>query len=239
MKKFWLIIPTYNESGNITELLKRLRCVSQDMNILVVDDNSPDQTADVVRQLQIKDRFLHLIVRPNKQGLGSAYRMGFDYALNKEAQVVGQMDADLSHRPEDVPKLLNKLDSGYEVVIGSRRCLEGRIVGWGWYRKLASWLANFLARLVLGLKTKDVTAGFRLYTRSALQKINWRSVKSNGYAWQEEMIFLAEQAGLKIVEAPVVFVDRQKGKSKLGWGEVYLFFQIIVHLRINKNKTPA
>ncbi|MBU1039085.1 polyprenol monophosphomannose synthase [Patescibacteria group bacterium] len=232
MKDFWLIIPTYNEADNIGELIKRLCGIFCQCSILVVDDNSPDGTADLVRQTQKQFENIYLLVRPGKLGLGSAYQTGFTYALEKGALVVGQMDADFSHAPEDLFKLIDKIESGYEVVIGSRRVRGGGIVGWGWWRCFTSYSANALARKVLSLKTKDVTAGFRLYSRSALLKIDWVNIKSNGYAWQEEILFLCEKAGLKVAEVPVLFVDRERGKSKLGLSEVFNFFKVIIKLVI-------
>ncbi|MFZ5391264.1 MAG: polyprenol monophosphomannose synthase [Patescibacteria group bacterium] len=234
MKDLWLVIPTYNESANIIELINRLRLISFDIGILIVDDNSPDGTANLVKQKQQQDEFLHLLIRPDKLGLGSAYQLGFDYALARGALVVGQMDADLSHQPEDLPKLIDKIKNGYDVVIGSRRVSGGGIVGWGWYRRSASYSANWLARRVLGLRTKDVTAGFRLYSKLALQEIDWQRVKSNGYAWQEEMIFWAERADLKIIEVPVLFIDRTQGTSKLGGREIFSFFWTVIRLFRNK-----
>lgn len=232
--KIWLIIPTYNEAGNIAGLLTALLALPLDLSVVVVDDNSPDQTAAAVKVLRGKYSRLYLMERPRKLGLGSAYRAGFKFALEHGAEVVGEMDADWSHSPFDVLRLVAAFRSGAEVVIGSRRIKGGQIIGWAWYRHFMSFGATTFARLVLGLTTKDITAGFRLYTKGALNKIPWQSVQSDGYAWQEEMVFLGEQAGLKIVEVPVVFADRQHGKSKLTLKDVFEFFLTVLRLRFGR-----
>jgi dolichol-phosphate mannosyltransferase len=234
MFNVWLIIPTYNESANIKELLVRLFAVCPRVKILVVDDNSPDQTANLVENLIKNYPHLYLLHRAGKLGLGSAYREGFKYALARQAEVVGEMDADFSHKPEDLPKLLSAIGAGADVVIGSRKIKGGRVIGWGWRRKVMSWGAMTIARIILGLKTKDVTAGFRLYTKNSLSQIPWEQVKSNGYAWQEEMVYLCEQANLKIQEVPVVFEDRKFGSSKLGSKQILEFFIIMLRLKLGK-----
>jgi dolichol-phosphate mannosyltransferase len=234
MFNIWVVIPTYNESANIKILIERLFAICPEIKILVVDDNSPDQTASLVEGLIKKYSNLYLLRRAGKLGLGSAYREGFKYSLTRGAEVVGEMDADFSHKPEDLPKLLSAIEAGAEVAIGSRKVKGGQVVGWGWGRKLMSWGAMTTARVVLGLKTKDVTAGFRLYTQKALGRIFWEQVKSDGYAWQEEMIYLCEQANLKIQEVPVIFEDRKFGSSKLGPKQILEFFAIIFRLKFGK-----
>ncbi|MFA4818276.1 MAG: polyprenol monophosphomannose synthase [Patescibacteria group bacterium] len=232
--KIWLIIPTYNEKSTIIQLLEALFGLPLELSILVVDDNSPDQTAQLVQSAQSQYKNLHLVKRPAKLGLGSAYRFGFDYALHRGAEAVGQMDADWSHQPVDVLKLLAAINNGGDAAIGSRRVTGGEISGWNWRRHFMSRGATWLARLVLRLKTQDITAGFRFYTKAALSRIPWSQVKSEGYAWQEETIFLCEQAGLKIIEVPVKFVDRQQGQSKLGLRDVVEFFKAVFRLKLVK-----
>ncbi len=229
--KIWLIIPTYNEAGNIAGLLTALLALPLDLSVVVVDDNSPDQTAAAVKVLRGKYSRLYLMERPRKLGLGSAYRAGFKFALERGAEAVGEIDADWSHNPADVLRLVAALKSGAEVAIGSRRIAGGRIIGWSWPRHFMSFGAMTFARLVLGLKTKDITAGFRLYAKGALDKIPWQKIKSDGYAWQEEMIFLSERLDLRIMEVPVVFKDRQRGKSKLKLQDVIEFFLTVLRLR--------
>ncbi len=236
MGTVWIVVPTYNERLNITELIARTFAALPMCQLLIVDDNSPDGTGVLVRELQAQHHNLHLLERSGKQGLGSAYRAGFRYALEHGAGVVGEMDADLSHNPADLPRLLNAVERGADVVIGSRRVPGGRVVGWSWHRHLMSWGAMALARAALGLTTHDVTSGFRLYTKKALTAIPWAKVKSDGYAWQEELLFLCERAGLGVAEVPVVFVDRSSGVSKLNIGNVIEFFATVLRLKRSLQK---
>lgn len=233
MAQLWVVIPTYNEQANLAELAARLMSLKLPLALLVVDDASPDGTGQLADELS--RRYLgqfHVIHRAGKLGLGSAYRAGFAYAIEHGASVVGEMDADLSHNPQDLPRLWAVLEAGSEVVLGSRRVKGGKIEGWGPLRHLMSWGATTLSRLVLGLKTRDVTAGFRLYRITALDKVPWRSVTSNGYAWQEEILFWLERSGAKVVEVPVIFSDRSRGKSKLKLGDVIEFFGAVIRLAL-------
>lgn len=213
-------------------LLSRLFALPLELYVLVVDDASPDGTGKVADELGERYPRLQVLHRAGKQGLGSAYRAGFAQALGSGADVVGEMDADLSHAPEDVPRLLAALEGGADVAIGSRRVPGGHIVGWGPWRHLMSFGATAVSRLILGLKTKDVTAGFRLYTKQALAAIPWANVVSDGYAWQEELVYLVERAGLHIAEVPVTFVDRTQGRSKLSSAAALEFFVSLVRLRL-------
>ncbi len=232
--KIIIVIPTYNEADNLLELMARLdKVMTSDCQVLIVDDSSLDGTAALVIELQKKYPWLNLLQRKDKQGLGEAYRAGFAWAQSQGAEAVGEMDADLSHQPEDLPKLFKALEQGADVVIGSRRIKGGKINGWPWYRHLTSWLAMIAARLILGLKTKDITAGFRLYSKKALATIPWQQVKSSGYAWLEELAYLSEKANLKIVEVPTTFVDRKQGRSKLSLRDIIEFFYTLIRLRRN------
>jgi len=232
MPGIWIVVPTYNEASNLPRLLKRLFLLALPLEVLVVDDASPDGTGQLADGLKNQYPHLHVLHRPMKQGLGSAYRAGFKYALEQGAEVVGEMDADLSHAPEDLPRLAVAIEQGADVAIGSRRVPGGQIVGWSWWRHFMSSGAMLVARLVLGLQTKDITSGFRLYTGGALDKIPWCEVKSNGYAWQEELIYLCEQVQLRVVEVPVIFTDRTQGSSKLKLSDIIEFFVTVVRLRL-------
>jgi len=227
----WLVIPTYNEADSLPVLLARVFKAMPGISVLIVDDNSPDGTGQLVEKLRKQYSQLHILHRAGKLGIGSAYQEGFAYVLSRGAEVVIQMDADLSHQPEDIPRLVQAIEGGAEVVIGSRRIKGGKIIGWGPHRHLMSWSAGTLGRLLLGLKIKDITAGFRVYTKKAMQAVPWNKIKSNGYAWLEEVLYLCNKADLKIVEVPVVFEDRKSGKSKLGGKSIVEFFLTIFRLR--------
>lgn len=234
MKNYWVVVPTYNERANLTELVRRVFAAVPEWHTLVVDDNSPDNTGALADELALFHPRLHVLHRTTKAGLGSAYRAGFVYALEHGADTVGEMDADLSHKPEDLPKLQGVLEAGADIAIGSRRVPGGAVQGWNWQRKLMSWGASTMTRLALGLHTRDVTAGFRLYTKNALGQVPWQATYSNGYAWQEEMLFLCERARLKVVEVPIVFTDRVAGKSKLGWKDIRGLVATIVQLKCKR-----
>lgn len=227
-----VVIPTYNEQANIARLIRAIFSLGiANLSVVVVDDNSPDGTADTVQVLS-EEYPITLIRREGKLGLGSAYVAGFTKAMELEATHIFEMDADFSHDPNDLPRLL-EVDA--DLVIGSRKIAGGRIVGWGMWRLFMSHGAMIFSRLLLGLKTKDVTAGFRCFTREALEAIDFRSVKTNGYAFQEELVYRAEKRKLRVVEIPVTFVDREHGKSKLSKKDIVEFFVVMIALRIKKS----
>ena len=230
-----VVIPTYNEKENIVNLINDIFLLNIDnLKIIVVDDNSPDQTASFVTQLQTKFPNLYLIKRYNKLGLGSAYIAGFKKALSLQADLIMEMDADFSHNPKDLPRLIAACEHGADLAIGSRKIPDGKIIGWNWRRHLMSAGAMLVARLLLNLKTRDITAGFRCFRRSALEKIDLNTIKSNRYAFQEELLYRAEKLGFTIAEIPVTFKDREKGQSKLGGKEIKEFFAIIFKLKFQK-----
>lgn len=236
-----IIIPTYNERENLPKIVAAIfKLAIENLSILVVDDNSPDGTSEIADALAAKysssaearlAASLRVIHRPGKLGLGSAYVAGFKKALQAGADLIFEMDADFSHNPADIPRLLGAAQAGADVVIGSRRVTGGNVTGWNWRRNLQSLAAMTLARLILNLKTRDITAGFRCYRRRVLESINLDDIKSNGYAFQEEMIYLAEKKKFKISEVPVTFVDRQAGKSKLGIRDIWEFFITVFRLK--------
>ncbi len=226
-----VIIPTYNERDNIVNLINDIFAQPiENLKVIVVDDNSPDKTAELVVPAQTIYPNLYLIKRYNKLGLGSAYVAGFKKALALGADLIIEMDADFSHDPKDLSRLIEVCTDGFHLAIGSRKIKGGKIVGWNWRRKLVSHGAMLLARTFLRLRTKDVTAGFRCYRREVLEKINLDTIKSNGYAFQEEMLFRTQKNKFHIKEIPVTFTDRKLGKSKLSNKDVYEFFITIFRL---------
>ena len=232
--KITIIIPTFNEVDNIPSLLERISNLHLDIKVLFIDDNSPDGTAELINKLKSQYSFIELLSKPTKEGLGAAYKTGFAHALKQGADIVGEMDADLSHQPEDLPTLIKASADGAQVVIGSRRIAGGKIVGWSAFRRLESIAATIIARLLLGLKTRDITSGFRLYDKQALEKIPWTTVTTSGYAWQEELLYYAEKLKLDIVEVPITFTDRQRGVSKLSINDIIEFFSTILRLKFRR-----
>lgn len=225
-----IIIPTYNERANITRLIPALFDLKiPELELIIVDDNSPDETAEVAEKF--REQFpIYLIKRPRKLGIGTAYVAGFKKALSIDAAIIFEMDADFSHDPADVPRLIAAIKTA-DVAIGSRRVPGGKIIGWGPNRHLTSWVAMTIARLFLQLKTKDVTAGFRVYRRPVLETILQTEITSNGYAFQEEILYRVEKNKFTILEIPVIFTDRTSGKSKLSSQDIWEFFRVMWRLR--------
>lgn len=209
-----VVVPTYNEKENIGTLLPQILAYPR-MRVLVVDDNSPDGTGDIVRAFAQENERVSLLSRPGKQGLGRAYIAGFKRALADGAQYICEMDADFSHDPSYLPGLLEAAEQRYDLVLGSRYVPGGATTDWGIGRKLISRGGNLYARLILGWTISDGTGGFRCYRRSALEAINLDSVQSNGYSFQIEMAYRVMKAGLKIGEIPIIFPDRRVGQSKM------------------------
>jgi dolichol-phosphate mannosyltransferase len=212
-----VVIPTFNEAGNIPPLAEALFTLPiPDLRILVVDDNSPDGTAETVRELASRyPGRISLHVRPRKMGLGSAYVTGFRLALEDGAEAIAQMDADFSHPPEKLVELAAALDS-FDLAIGSRYVAGGSLdERWPLWRKALSAFGNFYARTILNLTIRDVTGGFRLWHRRALEGLPLDSVRSSGYVFQVELAYLAERLGYRVKEIPIHFADRRWGKSKM------------------------
>lgn len=229
LKKIIIIVPTYNERENIGRLIDALQdqftIISHDMHILVVDDNSPDETADIVRKRQIIYPNIHLLMGP-KKGLGAAYIRGIHYALNDlKADAVFEMDSDFSHKPEDVPRLIKSLNEGADFVIGSRYIDGGSVPkNWGLMRRMNSRFGNIVARHIAGLhKVHDCTAGFRAIRASFLRKINLENLRVQGYAFQVALLHEALSFEANIKEIPVDFIDRSQGESKLGLSDIVEF----------------
>lgn len=229
-----IVVPTYNERQNLPRLVAAIaEHMPIDYEIVVVDDSSPDGTAELARDLAATHP-IRVVQRPAKSGLGSAYRDGFAAA---KGDIVFEMDADLSHDPRHLPALIEAIEAGADVAVGSRYTPQGRIVGWTPYRKLVSGTGNLLARLALGLRVSDTTSGYRAYVREAAGVV--QRVESDGYAFQVEALHLARRAGLRIVEVPITFENRTVGKSKLGPSEFVRFLQTLLRLRFRPaRRTP-
>ncbi|MEU9889081.1 polyprenol monophosphomannose synthase [Sphaerisporangium sp. NPDC051011] len=210
-----VIVPTYNERENLPMIAARLRAAVPDVHLLVADDNSPDGTGDVADELAAADDHVHVLHRPGKQGLGAAYIAGFRWGLAEGYDVMVEMDADGSHRPEELPKLLEALAGGADLVIGSRWVPGGETVNWPVGRELLSRGANTYARLMLGVPVRDTTAGFRAYRASALEKIGLDDVRSEGYCFQVDLTLRTVRGGLRVAEVPITFVERTAGASKM------------------------
>ena len=229
--KSLVIIPTYNEAENIRKLIQEIFNYLPQTDILIIDDNSPDGTGKIADALSAADLRIRVIHRPKKMGMGNAYNRGFRYAIEKGYDVVFEMDADFSHKPEDLPRLLEGLqDNG--LVIGSRYIDGGGTVNWGLLRRFVSKGGNLYSRFMLGLNVTDMTAGFRCYNVSALKKINLDRVRSNGYGFQVEMSYRIKEAGFNIKEIPIIFEDRRAGQSKMSNGIVIEAFIRVLMIRL-------
>lgn len=212
-----VIIPTYNEKENIERIIRKVFSLEKEFNILVVEDNSPDGTADIVHRLmdEFSDR-LFIMEREGKLGLGTAYISGFNWGLDHEYDYIFEMDADFSHNPKDLLKLYNEAaNEGADVAIGSRYIKGVNVVNWPMQRVLMSYYASMYVRIVTGLKIMDTTAGFMCWTRKVLETIDLDSIKFVGYAFQIEMKYTACKLGFNVVEVPIIFTDRTEGTSKM------------------------
>lgn len=219
MKGSLVIIPTYNEKENIEDIIRTIFGLEHDFHILIIDDNSPDETSKIVQGLQSEFPNLFIINRKNKSGLGTAYIEGFKYALKNNYAYIFEMDADFSHPPADLIKLHNACHiDGFDMSIGSRYISGVNVVNWPMGRVLMSYFASLYVQFITGLPIKDATAGFKCYTSKVLQTINLDRVKFVGYAFQIEMKFLAWKYGFNIKEVPIIFTDRTKGTSKMSSG---------------------
>jgi dolichol-phosphate mannosyltransferase len=210
-----VVLPTYNEADNLDRVVRRIRSAFDAATVLVVDDGSPDGTADIAEVLGKELGNVEVMRRPQKSGLGSAYRAGFRWGMDNGFEACVEMDADLSHEPEALPGLVAPLDSGHDLVIGSRYVQGGSIPDWSWHRRLLSRGGNVYADILLGLGVADSTAGFRAYRTSLLERIDLDRIRADGYGFQIEMTYQAKRAGASMVEVPIRFVDRVEGESKM------------------------
>jgi dolichol-phosphate mannosyltransferase len=210
-----VVMPTYNERQNLESMAGRVAAAASDVDLLVVDDNSPDGTGDLADKLAEANPRVHVLHRTEKAGLGRAYIAGFGWALERGYDVIVEMDADGSHRPEDLPRLLEALVPGTDAVIGSRYVTGGTVVNWPKSREFLSKGANVYVRLMLGTSIRDATAGFRAYRASTLRNIDLNNVESAGYSFQVDLTLRVLQAGMTIREVPITFVERELGASKM------------------------
>jgi len=209
-----VLIPTYNERSTIEEVLRRARATDGSPDILVVDDGSPDGTADVVAKVGESIGGIDILRRTRKAGLGDAYRAGFRWGLDRGYEALVEMDADLSHDPSAIPQLTQLLDSN-DLVIGSRYVPGGIVPQWGVHRRLISWAGNRYSSVLLGIEVRDLTSGFRAYRAEALRRIDLGSMRADGYGFQIEMAYLVSRNGGRVAETPICFTDRREGESKM------------------------
>jgi dolichol-phosphate mannosyltransferase len=227
-----IIIPTYNERENIARLIGELFSLYDSVEVLVVDDNSPDGTADVVQGLAQQNARVHLLRRPKKNGIGPAYLAGFKWALERGYDVIMEMDADFSHQPRYVSAFLEKIQD-YDVVIGSRWVKGGGIANWSFGRVVLSYLANLYSRFILGSPVWDLTGGFTCWRRSVLEGIGLDRIRSDGYCFQIEMKYRAFKKNFRVVEIPIQFPERAAGKSKISRKIVFEALWRVWFLRAN------
>lgn len=231
--KALLIIPTYNERENISRIISIVLEKQAELDVLIVDDNSPDGTAQIVKDMMASESRIHILERPGKMGLGSAYVQGFKYALDKGYDFILEMDADFSHNPDDVPRLIAAAQSK-DLVIGSRYCNGVNIVNWPIKRLLISYFASKYVRAITGMPVKDPTGGFKCFRRKVLESINLDKILSDGYAFQIEMNFRAWVKGFRMHEIPIVFTERLNGVSKMSRHIVWEAAWMVWHLQIRK-----
>jgi len=231
MNKALVIIPTYNEKENIQKVIGKLDGFPVDL--LIVDDNSPDGTADIVKGLKAKNDHIHIIEREGKLGLGTAYVRGFKWALSNDYDYILEMDADLSHNPEDVPRLLERCQhDDTDMTIGSRYCNGVNVVNWPLKRLLLSYGASKYTKFITGMNIYDPTAGFKCFSRKVLENINLDGIKSSGYSFQIEMNFRAWKKGYRISEVPIIFTERTEGKSKMSKAIIFEAIFMVWKLKI-------
>jgi len=235
--KALVIIPTYNEIENIERIINEVFHYTPDIHILVVDDNSPDGTAQLVKKLQEKYPAVHLLQREKKDGLGQAYLAGFKFALQNGYEYIFEMDADFSHDPKEITNFLKAVDEA-DMVLGSRYIRGVNVVNWPLRRLLLSYFANMYTRFVTGMPVQDATGGFKCIRREVLEAIDFDSIHSSGYAFQIELTFKAWRKGFKIKEIPIIFVDRVYGQSKLSrkimWEAMFLVWKLRISSLFHK-----
>lgn len=235
-----VIIPTYNERENIENIIRKVFSLEGGYDILIIDDGSPDGTAAIVKRLQQEfPERLHMIERPGKLGLGTAYITGFKWSIDKGYDYTFEMDADFSHNPEDLPRLYQACKDGADLAIGSRYCDGISVINWPIGRIIMSYYASVYVRTILGMKVYDCTAGFKCYSNKVLRAIDLDKVEMKGYGFQIEMKYTTYKLGFKITEVPIIFVNRKAGTSKMSGGIFGEAFWGVIKLRFRKLKPKA
>ena len=230
--KLAIVIPTYNEAETIpsliSELFEKIKQLVEKLDILIIDDSSPDGTADIVRELGTKYEKITVIQRPKKMGLGAAYKEGFRYVLEKlDSELVLQMDADHSHQPSEIPNMLEKIKN-FDFLVASRHVEGSDVIGWGIGRKITHSIAGTIARICAKIEIKDSTSGFRMFKKKTLERIDFKNIRSDGFAFQIEVLYQLKQLGMKGLEVPTVFVNRTEGSSKMGSTEMMQFITMCI-----------
>lgn len=225
--KTLVVIPTYNERDNIIPIYAEIKAYNPDVHVLFVDDNSPDKTFEVAQELARNNTDIFLLKREKKMGLGTAYIAGFSWGLQKGYEIFCEMDADFSHRPQDLKNILEKFNEGYDFIVGSRYVDGGGVKNWSWYRKLISRGGGVYSRLILGYPIRDWTGGFNAYKRDILLAIGLESVNSEGYSFQIELKYKSIKKGFKYCEVPIFFEERRAGKSKMSFK---IFFEALIRV---------
>jgi dolichol-phosphate mannosyltransferase len=224
-----VVIPTYNEIGNIHQVINKVLEAEPKINILIVDDSSPDGTGEAVKKIQHKNKNIFLLERVEKTGLGDAYLAGFKFALEKGYQYIFEMDADLSHNPAEIPNFLKAIETN-DLVLGSRYIKGVNVVNWPLRRLLLSYFANVYTRFVTGMPVKDATGGFKCFRREVLESLDFDKICSSGYGFQVEMTYKAWKKKFSIKEIPIIFIDRVYGESKLSkkimWEAIFLVWKL-------------
>ena len=227
------ISPTYNEKKNIAELINRITLISTEIDLLIIDDNSPDGTADIVKSYMVENKHIFILEREKKLGLGTAYCEGFQWALDRGYDLIVQIDADLSHNPDDIPRMV-EMSKSADLIIGSRYIDGVNVVNWPMRRLLLSYCANLYARIFIQFPIKDSTGGFKCFKRDVLESIDLSKIYSEGYSFQIEMNFLTWIKRFKILEIPIVFTDRTVGESKMNRAIVIEAILMVPKLFIKK-----
>jgi dolichol-phosphate mannosyltransferase len=230
-----VVIPTFDEADNIKKLIGEIHRIVDDMHVLVVDDNSPDGTANIVKDIMEADDRVHLIERQGKMGLGTAYCEGFTWSLERGYDIIMEMDADFSHNPEVIPEFLEEIKN-YDVVLGSRYVSGVNVVNWPLSRLILSYGANLYTKIITGMPIKDATGGFKCFRAEALRKIDLSKIHSNGYGFQIEMNYRLWKHGARIKEIPIIFIDRRSGVSKMNKKIIYEAIFLVWKLKFFSGK---